>query len=848
MMPPLSLLRFLSEHQLLHHGSCETWMMDLKFSYDAQLESCLVRLNRSMLVGQEPLDFDMGTGKLRWRDLESFSAMFGRASLGVETPHRLLPLPAGRMHLLLGRNGAGKSLLLNSLKPQGSVSLLSSSLIVSLPSDISNSEWAQRVDELRTTLEALEEPYIAHELFEQAARPIVSALEKALVGDNPIEYLGALEMSAEDVLTFFNCTSEEIQRWKDRLGDIEGTTYGSIGGIGDQRLWGLDSMIGEFLLSGARTLPHNSAGNEFEPRWVYEGSVLSSAPWLNDSQRRDLVVPGVRQFLSSITHAEITDRGGRLLAPLPESGALREILELQRIDLENRQSDPNLRLPFPVGLFQPFSLGGRPYVASFEIEVSSGQLFELIDVSPASDTGALDVAFERLAMGLVAVTATSDDELGVKVSGVSRLKAWLDAVSKRLSQCEIGVEAVRLKWPPTTGDLLGHRVTEEGEEWSYAVGAPRTYLPTLEWRDAVSGEWLNIDSASLGQREVMVLFLHLARLAFERRGHALKARQVILLSDEFDSSLHPTASTAVLEQVAEITHRLPGVSVIMTTHNVAALGRPSLRGVSCIFAERSLDDFRYVESLDSSVEVMASVLGSSFLDVLKTKRLHILVEGNHDELVISDALRDQIPEIRDVELVNGRGLYAWSGIIANSLRFLDAPILLVHDKRDEQLEDQWKRIQDSFIRTGRLPNWGDTGLSAMLSNLKVRKHKGRSEKSDGELERLLWLLKNNVFDRDHSQALRIHIFGLDCDDIVDLLPISSFPKANGFRDWTSAHSDFDKRHPRAGGEKFKLELDIHDRSVQAAVARNKDAVHPELGRLVDAVRSLLDGGTLPQKA
>jgi hypothetical protein len=361
----------------------------------------------------------------------------------------------------------------------------------------------------------------------------------------------------------------------------------------------------------------------------------------------------------------------------------------------------------------------------------------------------------------------------------------------------------------------------------------------------VSGEWLDLEQASRGQRDVLALFIQLARLEVERGAHmSIEDRHVILFSDEFDKSLHPTASTAVLERLAAVAEQLPAVSIVVSTHNVSALSRPALLGVSRIFASRSNDDFRYIESLNSTLDVVSEVLGASFLDALKLKRLYLLVEGNHDELIIGDVLKDQIPEMRDVEIVNGGGVNAWSGIIANSLRFLDAPVLLVHDKRNSELEREWARHQGVHRRTGRLPNWGDTGLSAMLTDLGFRRHKGRSNKGDGELERLLWLLKDNVFDRDQSLASRIFVFGLECDDIVDLLPISSFPKARRFASWAAAHDDFDTRHPRAGGEKFKYEFGIKDRSVGDALKATMDSVHPELGRLCEAVRYLLDHGQL----
>lgn len=808
--------------------------MGLNLLYDAQLESCLIHLNRSAFGQPKYFKFDLG-----------------RPVLGVEAPEHIVPLQPGLLHLLLGRNGSGKSLLLKSIVGGAMKdALLDTSLLVALPSAAAVAEWRGSFYAFHAKLKSLTEedlsslgPKPLRDFFQ---RPIVTALEDSLAGSNPDDFLNHLEMSAVDTVTFFGCTIDDIAAWRARCGYREVLSNFL---EDDPDNFGLDKMLCEYLTTGTTVLPHNPSD-----QWLWDFHIPPGARWWNDPSLRDLVVPATREFLRSVTHAELSGiRSARLLAPFPEAGPLRKFLDEQMAQSATYQENSYRpeHLPFPIGLFQPFLIGGRPYVASFELRVLRDSLFELFDLSPTPDRDVLADTFEQVTHSLVRITAVADDqELSMRISGVPQLTTLLKAVSNRLARCAIGVSEIRFQWPPGGEALWGESRPKDGPQaWTpWTRTATRALLPLLELRDAVSGEWLGIESASKGQREVMTLLLQLARLTQERSPElrGLPAgRHAILVSDEFDSSLHPSASTAVLEQLTEILDRLAGVSILISTHNVAALGRPLLRGVSRIFAERTHDDFRYVTSLDSSLEVTSEILGSSFLDALKLKRLHILVEGNHDELIVRDLLSNQIPEIRDLDIVNGHGLYGWSGIVANSLRFLDSPILLVHDKRDGELEEQWRKLQNSYIRTGRLPTWGDTPLSTMLWNIRSRRSNNRSIKSDGELEKLLLLLRNNVFDRDQNLAPRIYIFGLECDDIIDLLPISSFPKAVRFGNWATAHTDFEQKRPHSRGEAFKQEFGITDRTIQNAVAQNKDTVHAELSRLVSSVRHLLDHGRLP---
>jgi len=815
--------------------------VDLNLPYDAQLEACLLKVHGDRVGRHDEL---------------SFGSLLSRPILGAEAPHHVVKLPSRHLHVLLGRNGSGKTLLLEALRPDHSATNpLTSTFIFRLPDETTCREWARAATNEMSRLRLLpaDDPELDHvppEYVINADRHVVSRLEATLQGPAPGEYLSQVGMTSGEALEFFGCSASEIDAWSRRWEERHfEEKYGvHLDGWRDIDLRFLES---EFVLTALSHLPSNPGQSTID----VPGFLIAPADtWFNDTSRRNLIVPAVQQFLRNATHVETEDEASRLLCPFPEAGPLREFVELVRAD-----TDPNslALLPFPTGLFQQHSFGGRPFIASFNLDLKAKHLVRVIDVSPGAEHLTLEQSLGELVTSLTSIHAwQSDSTLGLQIDHVDQLELAIRFVSRQVARCDIGVAEVALRWPPDGSTFYKEETSDETVRWGLAGPVPRA-LPTLKWKDAVSGEWLWLDEASRGQREVISLFVHLADLGFHRSAAAARLhkdrrewrnRHVILVSDEFDRSLHPSASTATLEALAEAVEDMHGVSVVVSTHNVSSLSRASLRGVSRILANRTHDDFQYESSATSSLEVTASILGSSFLDALKLKRLHILVEGNHDELVITRLLENQIPEITDVDIVNGRGVNAWSGIIANSLRFLDAPVLLVHDKKDLELETQWRTLQETFSKTGRLPAWGDTGLSAMLSDLGQRRSEFASRAGDSELERMLWLLRDNVFDADHSQAQRLHIFGLDCDDIVDLLPVTAFPKAKKFTNWSDAHADFRRRSPREGASKFKSEFGINDRTVREALKKSADSVHPELARLVGAVRELLEHGSLPSNS
>ena len=313
-----------------------------------------------------------------------------------------------------------------------------------------------------------------------------------------------------------------------------------------------------------------------------------------------------------------------------------------------------------------------------------------------------------------------------------------------------------------------------------------------------------------------------------------------IISDEFDRNLHPDASSAVLQEIMWLMDSRKSLSVILSTHSIPALGMPPLSGIERIYAERTLETFRYSQSSSALVSTIEDILGVTSLDALRLKRLHVLVEGLHDELVIADVIRQQIPDIPDINIINGNGVNSWGGIIGNSLRLFDAPILLIYDKKSDELEEAWKKVVDQTNENGARPAWPKTGLSRLLSEVESRKN--RPHHGDHELLQILNVFKHHVFKSDKGLIRRIHLCGLRENDVVDYLPVKSFPKAAQYGEtWTEVHAQFRAQNKNRSGENFKKLLGIDGTSVRRAIKENADFVHEELAELTNLIRNLATG-------
>ena len=83
---------------------------------------------------------------------------------------------------------------------------------------------------------------------------------------------------------------------------------------------------------------------------------------------------------------------------------------------------------------------------------------------------------------------------------------------------------------------------------------------------------------------------------------------------------------------------------------------------------------------------------------------------------------------------------------------------------------------------------------------------------------------------------RIHLHGVQAADIVDCLPINSFPNTRPFGSWKKLREE----NAHLNSNEFKNAFGINNSSVQRAVNDAFDSVHPELQRLWARILGIIE--------
>lgn len=793
---------------------------------------------------------------------------------GVIGEESFIDLSGGPFHVLLGRNGSGKSLLFRGLLDIDSKlpSYPSVSALYAVPSDSAYGQWdvlrrdLEDSSEFSDLVENLDEhglmfnELVAHAMGLPAAETVCGALADYGQYDRTKNM-----MRAEALLNRFGLGAEAtglIGREEKRQFEDENPHFAQLNVESvDPRLFGPDYLMWMF-----GRIP----GNEGTETLIDDlnRSISPMGHWFADASGPLLIGTAVTQFFGTITHVEyLGGRKIRLLADVPESGPLFEFLaRVERDELSHRETEAEFRrryiagntpiLGFPYGLFQRVLVGNAVFVSTAILDCDSWiqpraalGLMHVADVSPTHDAleRAMDVIWERMMIHDAVDVARGDDgTVMLSLAIPAEVESFIGEVSASVRRCGVGIRELRLQFDRAQSELgwLEQRrridAIRRGVSLVQFVAAEDSgemLTPAIEWMDDKTGSWNPFVHASLGQQQVIVLMLMLRHLCISRPSGS---PHTIVISDEFDRNLHPSASKALMQEMQSTVEGHHGFSVICSTHSVPELGSADLAAVSRIYAIRDMEAFHYVSSGQIDLGAMQEILGVSALDALRTKRLHILVEGLHDEMIIGELLREQVPEVPDINIVMGNGVNSWGAIVANTLRFIDAPILMVYDKRNDALEDAWSEIVTKHRETGTAPAWKKTGLSLLNQELDGRKH--RPQTGDHELTQILKILRHQVYGADRSLVSRVHLFGIQPEDIVDCLPISAFPKAAHHGNWRNARESFKKSPRRGGGEAFKNEMGIDGDSVRIGMARAGDAVHPELVRLIQYVRTILNQG------
>jgi predicted ATPase len=255
---------------------------------------------------------------------------------------------------------------------------------------------------------------------------------------------------------------------------------------------------------------------------------------------------------------------------------------------------------------------------------------------------------------------------------------------------------------------------------------------------------------------------------------------VVLLLDEPESALHPAAQAHLVRGLAfdDDFNELPGnlmtYFILAATHSPAILNAAN---ANMIHVHREsgrvrLDPIRGMSHVDELVDR----LGVTRADALLMTKCFVLVEGEHDELVLRGLLGDELDR-RRARIVTMRGAKKVAATLDIEVlaQYSDARLLLVIDRLGKRGSDCWKDAQGEFAKK-------DLDASARALHRLERLPGGEGQ----------WLAEAGLAAMKAGKLDQIGLVGLERRDILEYLPVDAF--VPGATSWKALRDE----HARSG--------------------------------------------------
>jgi len=782
------------------------------------------------------------------------------------------------IHFLLGKNGSGKSRLINSLSAfsTNDDSAFNISVIGKLPSEDKIDGLTTAIEEFVPDVNSVLPPKVQQ--FEFANPPLLNCVIDSFwdcgrVYKDPFTFF-----SEKEILEFFGFPKNDIDRWERyfrlKIEDNKDDglrTPGEIEPSNLKKSYSLSDHKCQIFLAWL-----SSSTINFQDDYHYPIPLTDSTPWIDSPGNVNQVLQSFLEFIDAITHIEIkqvnVERGKkskyfRLLAMPPLDGQVAQILKSEKEAIaslqksvdsttQNTWQDLNgneysfsteVEGGFPFDFYAQLSELRGNFVASILIPLREDSL---VDRFFESDYKILEFhnPVEEFPFGIEESlqsylaqlhdistnNADSDDQATFTIRGFEKSAGFLENLSTHISKAQIGISQITQEKPSFQSGFLSKEVPEN-----------ISLKPKLFLVDSQSKEKFPFSAASSGQLDVITTLFWLLTIETENCLIALATL------DEFDRHLQSAAAERLLSQINELSREKNLVSIV-ATHRVPHFSSSLIRQRPRIFAHRNINNQPvFTNSENIPTEIAVDLLGVHANEALNLKKVRVLVEGPQDALVIGHLIEASAGiRVEDIDIISALGTYQFQGLWKNRFTRDEIPLLIVHDKRNLELERAFHKAQELSKKPGMHERiWHLSGLAKIdigLSNrMKQAKVAGvRANKGDPELMSLISLIKEILGYRysksngehwntcyDLTSLRKVEIFGLDCDDIVDFLPITAFPNAAQYGNWETAHAKLNA----ADGKDFKSKLQINLASIEDAIKSMQDKWPRELTRLYDSI-------------
>jgi len=299
-----------------------------------------------------------------------------------------------------------------------------------------------------------------------------------------------------------------------------------------------------------------------------------------------------------------------------------------------------------------------------------------------------------------------------------------------------------------------------------------------------SGEDLVIADLSTATKRLANLAIQIA-LAEETRPDDLK----ILLLDEPDLGLHRSAERvlfAALERLGAKTNFL----VVVATHSPLALG---LRTAKLHHVTRNDDGGIDFKKLSLKSKDQLHVLGLSISDTLALTRVFMIVEGRHDEIVLSELFAGIPGGFKDlgIEILPMHGGRNAGSVIDSTLLwdYTDAKVAVVLDRvPHEALKSLW----DYAVTTLRDTPDSRYEISEEFRN-GVTEQMSKLIPGSARPDEITWITNLGTKALQSGRPERLALLGLPEDDILAYVP----PDLLGAANWQKAKKNLTEEQLRA---------------------------------------------------
>ena len=750
---------------------------------------------------------------------------------GMEVGEQFGPIseinfPTNGLTFLLGKNGSGKSNLLAGLTNLNKLehnSFSKANLTFDLPTKELLKQWSEIVYEEYESPTGIEyedfysgietgKKIVDKQLLEL---PIILSVVKAITNYVEIYPAPFKDLSSSDILQFFEFTDEQINTWnqfklEQKLtktdpndphgGDIVPKEAIKFIKKYDLGVYALDGFLNGFRKSNISNLHSGGPFPTTDPQ-----------DWSSSVAKRKLFSQTYIEFFNSISQIRISrnhteNKSGQpsrftnkwnvqLLCPIGASTILSSFnteyqtaLDDSRIAFEDSDTpDDLIQHNFPFDLIAPITIGNETYLQSSyfplpdvcvsDLQFNPVMLLDVKIFDSSIVSRSRNDLFKSMENRFLSVRSHEliDGQLSLTVDGYDNIQKLFEDAELAILDLGMGISGLR-----HTSLSPGYYDVQNYLHQGFAFVLDSLHIEA-EWRDKHSGTWLPLSKASLGQQDVIVLFLHLSYLSNIANSHRFK----LFLVDEFDKHLHPNAAEIVLQKLHEIAVENE-LAVIVSTHAIPRIKANILLNRPRIYSERIPESgwFKYSSGGYVDPLAVAEILGTSEIDALRLKELIVVLEGEHDQIIFEKYLRQfETSLLERIHITHATGLDGFQGVWNNMMRLLESRILFVYDKKESEIESKWQTIKDDLRLN---PNTARPylPLQPLLNDFKRPKS---FSVGDHEKGKILYLLQDVCKYRE--DIMRVDIHGIAYDDIVDTLPIKHFWNKDNqnIKSWTEAH-------------------------------------------------------------